>query len=196
MQLLLNACQATSTFPCGCCHNLLLHTVNVETRGTSGYFLWRRRIRTQSAIAIPAGWRNALNVAWPLSPRVKYDLAKDVIWRGPVLQLWQPPSTLLQSHCLSSASVSPHLSAILSILHTFSHLFSRSSLTSQRLFYWAALKPDVPSAAMEWRGNGNQMTCSSLPTQRTHFLSNLSLFCTPYPPFSPLTIHRYRFHYN
>lgn len=96
----------------------------VDTRGASGHFCGRRQNRYPECHRHPCRGRSALNVVWPLSPRVKYDLAKGVIWRGPVRQLWQPPSTLSQSHCLSlGLCIAASLRYLIYPSHILSHLF-------------------------------------------------------------------------
>lgn len=97
---------------------------------------------------------------------------------------------------LSAASVSLHLPAILSILHTFSHTsFSLAhSSPPSGSFYWAALKPDVPALLRgragrrgdgggdERGGRGRRMTCSFRATHSPHNRISLHPFSRIFLP--------------
>lgn len=115
-----------------------------------------------------------------------------------------------QSHCLFRRfCIVASLRYLIYPSHILSHLFSRSLLASQWLFYWAALKPDVPVLRRRggrWgtaaKGRCNQMTCSFRVAHSPHnrLFSNLFiyLFFTPYlhfsyPPFLPLFLFSYFF---
>lgn len=153
IQFLLNYCQATSTFACGCCHYLLLHTVNVDARVSEWPFFGREE-NQKPRVPVPSlqGMEcSKCGVAFVAMCEIWFGEGCHLKGAGSAV-MTAPQHSLTRSHCLfPAASVSLHRYLSIYPSHILSHLFSRSLLASQWLFYWGPLKPDVP-VLRGWRG--------------------------------------------
>lgn len=184
MQFLLNYCQATGSLACGCCHNLLLHTVNVGTWLASGhffflFFLLARRVR----VPLPAleGMEcSKCGVAFVATCEIWFGEGCHLKGPGSAV-MTAPEHSLTQSRCLFQSLCITASLRHLSFTHSLTPFHSLAPHLPVAHFYWAALKPDVrllgrwggrcgDSSKDEGQPNDLWLQCSSFSTQYIHFL--------------------------